>query len=254
MKGDMKSEWIWGLHSIEACGESYPELILEILVQKSNQVDHELNALLKKLNDQLGLKANVVERLPKALDDKRTQGVAAKIQEFPLLNFNKLKDTVSDQLDKGGQWLLLDRIQDPQNFGAILRSAAALGVKGVVIGTKDQCPFNGTVSHVSVGASFRVPIYQSSRPLEFLELARERGLDVLSLDASGDPISAYMDKTDVHGLVWIMGSEHWGVSPKYVEISNTKISIPLHAAVESLNVSNAAAIAIWEAQKIFHKH
>jgi len=207
----------------------------------------------KKIEMDLGFPAIVQEELPRSLKDKRTQGVAARIHAFPLRRFSKEIEALKEAFQSPGQWAILDRVQDPQNYGAILRSAAAFGLKGIFVGLKESCPMTGTVAQVSAGNFFKVPVYEVPNSNRLIELVVEAGGQVASLDAGGEPLGAsVMEKAAGGALLWVLGAEHKGVASRFLDKSTMTVRIPMAEGVESLNVSNAAAVAFYEGQKIFN--
>jgi 23S rRNA (guanosine2251-2'-O)-methyltransferase len=248
----MKDKWIWGIHSLDACVETHPELLIEIFVLEESP-DRDFQNLKKKILD-AGLKLQSIKNTPGALRDKRTQGIFAQLKDFPIESFREFRQEISERWKmENGQWVYLDRIQDPQNYGAILRSAAAFGVKGVFVSERDQCPVTGTVAQVSAGQIFRVPLYSCEQPSELIAAAQESKLQVLALDSRGENISRYLTETK-GSILWMLGSEHQGVQKRLLERADTILSIPMNPDVESLNASNAAAISFFEAQKNFKTH
>lgn len=233
--------WIWGEHSIEVCAESSPENLLEIFVEKAAEA--KLSKLMSKVS---GLKISKVEKLPRFLSEKRTQGVAAKIKEFPVFHEN---DFFNQEVPSKSQVLVLDRIQDPQNFGAILRSAAGLGATAIFIGRREQAPVNGTVALVSAGNLFKVQIYTATNLARSCERLKEKGFSVLALDGGGKNISQSLESIKPDKIAWVLGAEEDGIQSIILKNSDQKVAIPMLNGVESLNVSNSAAIALYEAYR-----
>jgi len=234
--------WIWGEHSIEVCAEAHPENLLEIFVE--NAAARGLTKLLAKT---AGLKVTHVERLPRFLTEKRTQGIAAKIKSFPVFHENDFFDleTAPDT-----QVLILDRVQDPQNFGAILRSAAALGAQSIFIGRREQAPVNGTVALVSAGNLFKIKIYTASNLARSCERLKDMGFSVLALDGGAKSIDQVLTEMKPDKIAWILGAEEDGINSSILKAADQKVGIPMAPGVESLNVSNSAAIALYAA----HRH
>lgn len=253
------SNWIWGFHSVEACLETYPELVLELQIeaspsQKTGKVDPEIRRLASSA-DLAGVKLTEVPRLPKILSERRTQGVAAKLKEFPVKFFSEIEAEFSEVPEEGKsprQWVLLDGVQDPRNFGAILRSAAAFGVSGVFIRERNQCPPNGTVAQASAGALFRIPIVVCSSFGAIFRRAEECGVRVVGLSADGQSLGQVIpNRRDNQSLLWILGGEGDGLSPGLREKCYGIGSIPMRSDMESLNASVAASIAFYATAQKF---
>ncbi len=238
--------WIWGFHSVEAALENYPEIITELLLEtESTQSDSSL----EKLAQNAGVKLNLVKNLPKVLTEKRTQGVAARISEFPEKNFSEIEELFFDT-ESPGQWVLLDGIQDPRNFGAIIRSAAAFGVRGIFYGQRNQTPPSGLVSQASAGNLFRVPLVSMSSFQVLWKALENAPFRVLALDAEGVPISQIVPSArEKLSVLWVLGSEGEGLRPGIRDKCQGIASIPIREEVESLNASVAASLAFYIAQR-----
>ena len=138
--------------------------------------------------------------------------------------------------------LILDEIEDPQNFGAILRSADAFGVDGVIIKSKNQVPLNWTVAKVSTGAIEYVKVAQVSNLNNVLRTLKDEGFWIYAADGSGN--SDY-NKMDYRGSVaLIVGSEGRGISQLVMKNSDFIVKIPMSGHVNSLNVSGQRRLSM----------
>ena len=138
--------------------------------------------------------------------------------------------------------LILDEIEDPQNFGAILRSADAFSVDGVIIKNKNQVPLNWTVAKVSTGAIEYVKVAQVSNLSNAIKVLKDNGYWIYSADGSGD---VSYEKVDYSGAVaLVVGSEGRGISQLVMKNSDFIIKIPMSGHVNSLNVSVSTGILL----------
>lgn len=138
--------------------------------------------------------------------------------------------------------LILDEIEDPQNFGAILRSADAFCVDGVIIKSKNQVPLNWTVAKVSTGAIEYVKVAQVSNLNNVIRTLKENGFWIYAADGSGK--DSY-EKADYSGAVaLVVGSEGRGISQLVMKNSDFIIKIPMTGHVNSLNVSVSTGILL----------
>lgn len=138
--------------------------------------------------------------------------------------------------------LILDEIEDPQNFGAIIRSADAFGVDGIIIKTTNQVPLNATVAKVSTGAIEYVKVAQVSNINNVIEKLKKAGFWIYTADGLGE--KSY-EKLDYSGSVaLIVGSEGRGVSQLVMKNSDFIIKIPMVGHVNSLNVSVSTGILL----------
>jgi 23S rRNA (guanosine2251-2'-O)-methyltransferase len=150
-------------------------------------------------------------------------------------------------LQPGGVLVMLDQITDPQNVGAIFRSAAAFGARGVIVQDRHAPALTGALAKAAVGAVDALPharVVNLSRALE--ELA-EAGWRAVGLDGSAE---ATLDEAlNAQPTVLVMGSEGEGIRRLVAEHCDTLAKIPMPGGFESLNVSNAAAIALYELRR-----
>lgn len=249
-KGSTAGQWIWGEHSLEACFQTCPERVLEVVV--SDAAEMALRKRLQNLAQDAGLSIKTQKKLPSFLEEKRTQGCAARLKNFPLLSFeDHEKELTAAWREARGQWVVLDALQDPRNFGAVLRSAAAFGVRGVFVGRKDQSPLTGVVAQASAGQMFRVPIYQVASLRKIAERAREAGVEILALESSGEDVGRVFGgrsaekSASMRAWMWLLGSEGSGLQPGLEKLATRPVAIPMQSEVESLNASVAAGLAFF---------
>jgi len=185
-----------------------------------------------------------VERISRSELDRHTrdahhQGVAALAPELEILGLEDLS------LGPKSLVLALDELQDPQNFGAVLRSAVALGTDAVLWPEHSSAPLSPATFRASAGAVEHATLCRvQSLPSALSELA-ERGLDVVGLDAQGDELlqDARLDLP----LVLVLGAEGKGLRKSVKQACRRLVRLPMRAgAVESLNASVAVAIALYE--------
>lgn len=232
----MKSQemWIWGSHSVMAAVEKYPELCSEVILESIDK-----NSSLVQLVKEQGLKVSS-GGIPKTLREHRHQGVACRLKKFPLQSLGNFLDLEN----LSGVWAVLDRIQDPRNFGAILRSAAAFGLKGIFVGDKEQSPLSGVVTQASAGNAFKVDIFEVPNLNKVMDRFGEEGAEILGLDMNGDDLRTKKFSPG-STVVWVLGSEGKGLREGLEKRCTQKCSIKMSQDVESLNVSAAATVAFY---------
>jgi TrmH family RNA methyltransferase len=140
--------------------------------------------------------------------------------------------------------LVVDRLRDPGNLGAILRSANAAGVEQVILAPKTVDPYNPKVVRGAMGAHFRLPIEALSWPEIAEALA---GVQVLLADARAKRAYYEVDWTQPSAL--IIGGEAYGTSQEAMELATATIAIPMHGGAESLNAAVAASVILFEAAR-----
>jgi 23S rRNA (guanosine2251-2'-O)-methyltransferase len=170
---------------------------------------------------------------------KHHQGVIGVGQEKTMKTLDQiLRETREDLCI-----LLLDRLQDPQNLGAILRTCEASGVNGVVITKKGSVDVTPTVYRVSMGGSLWVPVWKKSL-FPVVKKLREEDVKLVGLDSTADKL--YYEEDLTSAVAFVIGGEHSGVSPTLLSKCDTVVRIPMKGKVNSLNVSTATAIVLYE--------
>ena len=139
----------------------------------------------------------------------------------------------------------LDQVQDPQNLGAICRTAEAVGATGVVIPERRAAEVTPAVCRASAGAVEHLAVARVRNLADFLGEAKRAGAWVYGADASG--MRPYTDVDWAGPVVVVLGSEGRGLRPRVREACDDLVKLPLHGRVESLNVSAAAAVLLYEA-------
>ena len=170
-------------------------------------------------------------------DTKTPQGVLFVIKRLDKsLDFDKIKDN--------GKVLALETVQDPVNLGTILRTAEAFGIGAVVL-TRDCCDvYMSKVVRGSMGAIFRLPVMITDDLPEFIGRFNSFGT---SYAAVLDKASVSLDQCRFDGAVLaVVGNEGNGITPETVKACTHKLYIPMRGEAESLNVSAAASIILWE--------
>lgn len=170
------------------------------------------------------------------------QGVAARVQPLPLLSIEEL---AADLPATGpAQVLVLDEVTDPRNVGAILRSAAAFGAAGVVVTRHNAAEETGALAKAASGALDSLPLAEAGNLRRGLELLKAAGFWCLGLDHPAPAVLGAEPPPD--RLAWVLGAEGRGLRRLTAETCDSLVAIPIAAEMESLNVSNAAAIALYE--------
>lgn len=171
------------------------------------------------------------------------QGVLAFVSP---IQFVDVFDVVQEVIERGETpfVLILDKITDTRNFGAIIRTAECNGVHAVVIPSRGSAPITEDAVKTSAGALFSVPLCRSHNLKETLEEFKNYGMQIAACTEKG---ALPLDKADLIGpLAVIMGNEGEGISLEYLKRSDLKIAIPMYGKIESLNVSVATGIVLYE--------
>ena len=140
--------------------------------------------------------------------------------------------------------IVLDEIQDPHNFGAILRTADAVGVHGVVIPKRRSVQLTGTVAKASAGAAEHVPVARVTNISTFLQSLKERGFWIYGTDLQGE--TEFFDADLTGAVALVIGSEGKGIGALVKKQCDVMLTIPMVGQVTSLNASVAAGVVMYE--------
>jgi 23S rRNA (guanosine2251-2'-O)-methyltransferase len=178
------------------------------------------------------------------------QGVAATVAEIAYFDLDDLLARLGPGLEdvqrRAPLVVVLDGIQDPQNFGAILRTAAAAGVEGVVTPVSGSAPMSAATVKASAGTAGAVPIARVHKLADALTQLKERGFWVVGLGAEASETIWTLDWKRPVAL--IVGSEGKGMSNAAARACDHMVRIPMYTGVESLNASVATGIALFAAR------
>lgn len=233
--------WIWGRHAVEAAIlNPAREDVQRVLSSPAAQRDVEswLSRGRRTLRVEVLDPHEIGRLLPQGAAH---QGVALRAPPLDGVNLEELASPAS------GVIVMLDQVTDPQNVGAIFRSAAAFGARGVILQDRNSPQLAGALAKASAGAVDRLPcarVVNLSRALERLE---ELGWRTVGLDGSAEGTLA--DVLDSRATVLVMGSEGEGLRRLVAEHCDVLARIAMPGGFESLNVSNACAVALYEANR-----
>ncbi len=187
-------------------------------------------------------KVKTDRELAERADTRDHQGVLAIVEPFKYADAYELAAAEKPLL------AVLDRVTDPRNLGAVCRSAEGAGATGVVVPAHGSAIVTPAVARASAGAVEHLPIAVVTNLARYLE--EVKGVDLWIFGAAGDAGTQSMWETDLSGGVAIvLGAEGKGLRPLVRRTCDALVSIPLEGAVESLNVSVAAAVLLYEARR-----
>lgn len=185
-----------------------------------------------------------VEKLDRLTHRQNHQGVVAQL---PLIEYHDLEQVLDEVVEKGENpfLLMLDGVTDVRNLGAIARSAECAGVHALILPQQSTAPVNQDAIKTSAGALLRLPVCRTDNAKTVVRLIQTLGLRVYAVtDKAQKTLYTKMDA--VHPLMLIMGSEDKGINPQLLRIADDLVYIPMKGNIESLNVSVAAGIALYE--------
>lgn len=233
---------IVGLHAAAAALEHSPEKLIAAWVDMQ-RMDGRI-ARLKQELDGLGVTVHPTNRkqLDVLAEGRPHQGIVVELEMPRELSEADLQDA----LERGDRFfLVLDQVQDPHNLGACLRTADAAGVQGVIV-TKDQAVgITPTVAKVASGAAETMPIYRVTNLARVLGWLKDSGIWVVG--AAGEASQSLYDIDLNIPLALVVGAEGKGLRRLTRERCDFLVKIPMHGQVESLNLSVATGILLFEA-------
>lgn len=235
-------ETVFGIHALTALVERAPERMLELFVAKGRE-DDKVHYIVNQAR-RFGISVQFVQR--KVLDDKaqspQHQGVLARVQAAPTLNEGDLDQLL--QTTEQPFLLVLDGVTDPHNLGAVLRTADAAGVDGVIV-TKDKAvSLNATVRKVACGAAEVVPLFQVTNLARTLRELQDNHVWVIGTAGEAEQVIYEVNMPAAVALV--MGAEGSGMRRLTRETCDELIKLPMLGSVSSLNVSVATGICLYE--------
>lgn len=236
------TETIYGLHAVRVMLERHPERVNSVRVAERRD-----DPRVREIDDLARRHHRPVQRvdaqaLKQQLGDVSHQGVAAEINPLPPWT----EDELIAALETAPRPLILalDGVQDPHNLGACLRTADACGAIAVVIPRDRAAQVNATVRKVAVGAAETTPVVAVTNLVRTLKLLKEAGLWVVGADADGARQAHEVDFTG--GIVLVLGAEGTGLRHLTRQTCDWMVRLPQLGAVESLNVSVAAGMLLYE--------
>lgn len=216
--------------------------IEKIFLQKdlNNDLTQELTYLLK--GSMISVSKVPVEKLNR-LTRKNHQGVVAFVSP---IDFVKLHNIVANSYEGGiaPLVLVLDRITDVRNFGAICRTAECAGVNGIVIPSKGGAMITSDAIKTSAGALNYLSICKEDKLTTSVKYLKESGFQIIGCTEKTDDLF-YSTELDIPTAI-VLGSEEDGISQDLLDLTDLKVKIPLSGNIESLNVSVAAGIILYE--------
>ena len=241
----MMHKLLYGFHAVTVRLKTAPASIVELHIDAQRR-DGRMRSFVERAQE---AGARVIdsddERLQRLCGSTRHQGVVARVQ--PLPQRHSLDDILDDAHAAGAGpacVLALDGVTDPHNLGACLRSADATGVSAVIAPKDHAVGVNATVAKVASGASETVPYLMVTNLARSLLELKERDITVVGFSDDAD-VDLY--SLDLRGPVaLVMGAEGRGLRPVTRKACDVVASIPMVGAVESLNVSVASAVCLYE--------
>ncbi|MEZ6045315.1 MAG: 23S rRNA (guanosine(2251)-2'-O)-methyltransferase RlmB [Planctomycetaceae bacterium] len=243
LAGNHQKSWLWGRHLVMETVTS-GRWIPRNLILSEDLSQNELTQLLSccdKYNIPVSRESSA--RLTELCRASDHQGYLARMPEFRYENFSDFQKKIA--ATTSGTILILDRIQDPHNLGAILRSAEVLGASGLILGTRHQVGITTAVARASAGAINHLPVVQVEGLLETVRLLQELNFKVVGTALqNSEPLNA--DSFGPRNAI-LIGNESNGVASELLDACNLRVRIPQSGQLDSLNAAVAAGILLYAA-------
>lgn len=244
----MTEQYVYGLHAVKALLRKHYRPTYKLYINE--RVDHKIQAILEVANEQ----KIPVEKLSTSILNQRFadfthQGIVASVGSLPEFGENDLVNLLA----LGQQpylILILDGITDPHNLGACLRTADAAGVDFIIIPKDKSAGITPIVSKVACGAAEAVPIVRVTNLVRAMEIIKQQGIWIYG--AAGEATQTLYQMDCCTSLALVMGAEEKGIRRLTREHCDGLFSLPMMGTVESLNVSVATGISLFEVGRQRH--
>ena len=228
-------EWLYGRNVVKfALGPGARRRVHRLAATSA-----ALDSIAALVPEDLPVDTVAAHQLDELLGTREHQGIALQVEGYPYAD--------PDQLLATDVLVVLDEVTDPHNLGAVARSALAAGAGGLVVPRHRSAHVTPAAVKASAGTLEYLPVAQVTNVVNFLLRARDVGFWIYG--AAGEAAASYLE-TDLTGrIVIVAGAEGRGLRPLVARTCDALVSIPMDAVVESLNVSVAAALLLYEARR-----
>ena len=230
--------YIAGKHAAYEALMYAPHAVKRVYIERGFQ-DNAIN----KLIEHNGLERESLQKGVSRADIKGNASSQGVVVQISLIDMLQPLDTFLDTLkvSPSTSVLVLAGVQDPHNVGAIIRSAAAFGVSGILLPQQNQSPITAAVISSSAGMAFQIPLVTIPSVQTAIAMLKKRGFTVYALAAGKQNIN---EATFTSPSAFVLGNEGVGLDRAVRALCNDTLSIPMHVRAESLNVAASAAIAL----------
>lgn len=237
-KGGADENFLYGFHAVTAALQNPERKVLRLLMTRNaeNEMADEGLSLCTKLaiTPEIMTGEEIAAALPPGAVH---QGIALKVSALPDLSVDEACEGVNVAV-------VLDQVTDPHNFGAILRSAAVFGAGALIATDRNSPPLGGVLAKAASGALEQVKVAKVTNLVRALDELKDLGFEVIGLDGEGE-VSLPDFKTGLK-VALVMGAEGTGLRRLTREHCDILARLPATGTMRSLNVSNAAAVALYE--------
>ena len=239
---DKKIE-IYGIRSIIEAIESSKDISRVYLLNSNLQKSSLFKSLVSLLENNNIKYSFVPKEKFKKFENKNHQGAVAILSPIKLLSIEELISVTFNKISSK-TYVLLDGITDARNFGAIIRTAVASNVDGIIIPQNNSAPVNSDVIKTSSGGVFKIPIARVNNIKDAILHLNSIEMNIISLSEKAN--KTIYDYNFKESTAIIMGSEEKGISKGVLSLSNEILKIPIDSKIDSLNVSSAFSAVAFE--------
>jgi len=239
-----RTERLFGLHTVKQVLQNAPDSILNVWVQQSLGSE-----AIRSIHDAINKLGVSIQTVPRSTLDKMTknqnhQGIMLEVRQANRKTENDLEDVLEEYKDTNPLYLILDSVQDPHNLGACIRTADAAGVTAIIIPKDRAANINETVRKVASGAVENVTVITVVNLVRALKKIKEAGVWVVG--TSGDADESIFDLELTAPIAIVMGGEGKGMRASIRKECDYIGSLPITGQIESLNVSVATGVVLYE--------
>ncbi len=241
-------EIICGYHAVRHVLSRRSHDVLEVYIAQNKRRSTRLDALQRSCDDALiSVQSISPLKLDKLTGAKNHQGIAARCRTDSTHKQVTIADLCDGRLGNTSIILVLDRVMDPHNLGACIRTADATGVDAVLLPKDRSVPLNATVKKVASGAAESTNVITVTNIARSLRQLREAGCQIIG--TAGDADKTLYETEVAFPLVLVMGSEEGGMRQNTRNHCDRLVKIPMYGSVESLNMSVATGVCLYELKR-----
>jgi len=237
------NEIIYGKNTIETLLESNKRKINKIFLAKGIKFDSKIQKIIEIARNNGIIIQDVPREKLDSIAPGSHQGIAASVSPIEYIDFDDFLNNMKANPEQS-LVLILDGVEDPYNFGSIIRTAFAAGANGIIIPKRRSSPVTATVEKASAGAVQNIPIIQVTNINSAIEKLKEANFWIIGAESSGDKY--YFDVNYDMNCALVLGGEGKGISQLVKKHCDFLVKIPMPGKINSLNVANAASIMIYE--------
>lgn len=236
------SDVVYGRHSVLELLKTRPDEVEKIYFQFNTDHPRLKEILITAKRQQISVGKVRNERLIELSGTPKHQGVCALVAQ---VKFYELDEILQHPRNTKPMFVILDALEDPQNIGAIIRTAEAVAADAVILPKDMGAPINATVNKTSAGALSHMPMCRVTNITRTIEILKEKGVRVFGTDMEG--VKNYIDIDFTGPCAIVIGSEGKGIRQLVKKNCDELVRIPIAGCVESLNASVSAAVVLYEA-------